>query len=1215
MSFKKENLSSLALKRKGCAFADYKSSPTPIPTVVISLGGLGAETLNTLKGKFTREVGECDHIWFRMIDTDEETLRRFDKLSYFGLSYYLSDAHMESGEMIHLYDQSLRSCLAPAMIPAYIDKWLNPALKGSKIRPDGAQMTRQIGRTMLVHDSVYSRVSQNLEIILNEAIKAAFGGRVRVILIAGVSGGTGSGSVIDVAYMIHDLMRRLACRNYNLAGYIFTPDAQLAVPGIAAIPTIRANLERNGYAALKEIDYFMNLEETGGVYRLQLMNNTVECARNIFDSCTLVSGYNEAGELRSTIDTISSVTDHLMDMLTVFKYAVDGIVKRTPFEIDLGPAIHVYNAQWFYEHPQRRLYHRYASYKYQILDYNSIRIPRDEIFAYCVDRIYEGVLNEFKNFRNVNRQMLGRVFEASHTTNPDYLTLFAELLCEVDRNISLDGHNKRYNKRMVKTNPMVAYDDACEVAQSEAGRINSALMGKLENNIYDALKLQIDLIFDVYGPYVALCAIRHEKSCLTDGDPNEPFYGVYEQLIRLSDALTSKETGGRKTVDAQIIREKADIATRLLGFTFDMEAYVSECCSQAAEIYLDPVFFHALSKAVRNVAARIYDYSKQFWEYTAIMDEVQYILSKDGDYFSRGHVTGTEKLYPVDLINSSPERAKRLQHYLDDFISQVSAQDIAHLFIKSMRDNKEKWLGQQNEKNFDVAGEVRAIMDGCLVQISKIPEIVEKFVVAAYHPKYLTPVELDAIWGDNTPTGPKMQALNAAAHHILQTLGNGARAMAHSAGVIPLDEFGKDYFVSALQDTPTLNRILADLFNARYQTRIAVSNSRDKFIYASQYFGLPMYILKGMDEYNEQYVRNPAPGMHMDERDQDWSRFQNPYTIDSVALDLEKNGKHFDEIYKYPDRVILDEVEKQTRYGLQAGYVEVGQIPWNVTGLTLFDITNQPSDIEQFNKELYEEALDAYSHAYKVDLIPFMERHGFILNQVFVSAGDTDIDLSLIDFEQASAADKETKYKNIPVPVEDVYKWLRKSIRYMDILEKDYELFKELEEVLKMAAADVDNCYKYRRDIETFALALITGLVRRKGDNQNMWEYMCRNKPVNVNLRTRSRFDRKFFLYHVFVEFQKMSRESLDEFNDQAKDRFMKGKMADPKEISFITDHIKEMLKNDCLGDRFNLRSINEEAITESDVDNYQVTDETENAGNPFLVLKRFYTRIMCLME
>ena len=128
---KKDKLKKLELERGGVAFATAKSSPTPTPTVVISLGGLGAQTLNALKGKFSKDIVDCDHIWFRMIDTDETTFGDFCKVKADGTPNDSPDAHMESGETIPLYDGNLSNCLAPAFIPAYIDRWLNPSLRGA----------------------------------------------------------------------------------------------------------------------------------------------------------------------------------------------------------------------------------------------------------------------------------------------------------------------------------------------------------------------------------------------------------------------------------------------------------------------------------------------------------------------------------------------------------------------------------------------------------------------------------------------------------------------------------------------------------------------------------------------------------------------------------------------------------------------------------------------------------------------------------------------------------------------------------------------------------------------------------------------------------------------------------------------------------------------------------------------------------------------------
>ena len=77
---KKEKLRELELKRGGAAFASQRSSVTPTPTIVVSLGGLGGQTLNVLKGKFIRQIGGSDHIYFRMIDTSQTEIDNLKKV-------------------------------------------------------------------------------------------------------------------------------------------------------------------------------------------------------------------------------------------------------------------------------------------------------------------------------------------------------------------------------------------------------------------------------------------------------------------------------------------------------------------------------------------------------------------------------------------------------------------------------------------------------------------------------------------------------------------------------------------------------------------------------------------------------------------------------------------------------------------------------------------------------------------------------------------------------------------------------------------------------------------------------------------------------------------------------------------------------------------------------------------------------------------------------
>ena len=302
---KKEKLKDLELQRGGTAFTHDRSKATPVPTVVFSLGGLGGRALNMLKGKFVQKVGACDHVFFRMLDTACDEMKQMCRMtSYrYGCPDSVPNANMESEEMISVYQLGIDCILSPGEIPNSIRKWLNPSLIGRRIENTGAQQNRQIGRAMLVNERVYDDIRNRIRRVLSEVSRNGYA-RINLMIIAGISGGTGSGMIIDFSYMLHDICSEMGLY-YNLNAFLFTPDVQFLEDGIVSSNIIKNNLMRNGYAALKEIDYFMNIAETGSQYELQVgYNRCIISKRNIFDTCTLISGANEVGGYNKLTETI-----------------------------------------------------------------------------------------------------------------------------------------------------------------------------------------------------------------------------------------------------------------------------------------------------------------------------------------------------------------------------------------------------------------------------------------------------------------------------------------------------------------------------------------------------------------------------------------------------------------------------------------------------------------------------------------------------------------------------------------------------------------------------------------------------------------------------------------------------------------------------------------------------------------------------------------------
>lgn len=1165
-----------------------------------------------LKGKFSRQIGSSNHVYFRMIDTDNQEFAQVRKLREDGSPN--PNGELETEETISLYDPAIAGILGMATIPPYIRSWLNPQLIGRVIQGSGAQQTRQIGRAMLVNSISYNNVRTRLTMVINAAIAQANqnGTNVDVLILAGVSGGTGSGTIIDLPYMVHDIFATAGCTNYRIAGYIYTPDVQFTVPAIAANQMIINNLKNNGYSALKEIDYFMNIEETNSVYDLPTANGHVISGKNIFDSCTLISGYNQNGGMNQPNVTLGRLTDHLMDMLTDIQITQNGVAVQMSSSI-----LNNQNAMlsaWLADHGSRRHYHRYASYKYQVLGYNSIIIPREEILAYCVNKIYEAVLREFQNFQLLDRAVMRSVYTATNLVNSDDFIIYAlgvNQNAPIHRRIGLDA---RYTRGVIQNNNSVAYEDACQEADAIAQRINADYQGRLERDLYQRLKDQVDQIFKAYGPYVAMKAIEHQRTEEGVGKRDEPFSGIVELLNRRSNYfLEQANVAGRNYEQdgrEQILQAAQEACRGLLPNRDAINQYVSLCCTQAVTDRIDPVLFRTLSAALHNVAVRMNDYNTELFEvYTAILTEVQNTLNRDGQYFTRGVRTdeGTRQTFAVDIIKNGATQTDQLQSYLDDFISHVSVNQLAQNFIGKMRDNKNRWLAQNTRDGFDAVSEVRELMDGCLIQNNMQTDIIEKFIVAAYNDRNLTADAVNKAWNDNTPGGMKMQALTSASNAIYRELTSGAQLMANSP-LIEADEYPENYYISILNDTPQLKIILSNRIQQQEGAEAAISDSRNRFIVTQQYTALPMYILHEMDEYNEQYVQHPSVGRHMDENQQDWTRFQNPYTIDQVALDLEQKGRAAQEIENYRDYQILLDVQKKTLDGLNKyKFVELRMVNAGGTpDLFLNEVTVTPQDMAGFKEHLYQAAMENAD----LDVQAFMRANGFIINPVQVAKGQMDIDFSIQSFKNLN--DPAGNYQRVPVPIPDIYKWLRKSTKYMDILDKDTEIFGELYQVLQQVEKDraeeqrrleeeQRQKRKYRYTVETLAFALRTGLVSQDDQNPNIWNYEDAGNPVSVNFAVSPAFDREYCLYHVFASLYELSDESLENMHDRARDLILNN---EERKILSVRDHVQNTIE----ALQANRNRINTEAEDQAVTEHYTLTDQTDSPVNPYQVLRRFYS-------
>ncbi|MCL2048196.1 MAG: tubulin-like doman-containing protein [Defluviitaleaceae bacterium] len=305
-----DNIKQMDISLGGGIFAEKTRIDTiNHPILVVGLGGTGTDALLRLKYQINRRFKlpdnpmtkhkkqKPDNIEYLSFETNEH-----DRKKYKGIS-------LDSQEIVLLSNAGIGAILNNrSTLPDYIKKWLSPELTitdGTK----GASGNRQAGRLLL-----FEKINTAVDAIENKirTLRNDQGNKLLVFLLSGLSGGTGGGMFLDIAYIIRGLMERQFGNNgidkVEIAGYLFTPDIHLS--GNNMHTHTEEYIQRNGYAALKELDYFMNIEERGERFSQKYGTRLeVSSALAPFDLCHLVSACNVDGVfLKDAYDYCMNVT-------------------------------------------------------------------------------------------------------------------------------------------------------------------------------------------------------------------------------------------------------------------------------------------------------------------------------------------------------------------------------------------------------------------------------------------------------------------------------------------------------------------------------------------------------------------------------------------------------------------------------------------------------------------------------------------------------------------------------------------------------------------------------------------------------------------------------------------------------------------------------------------------------------------------------------------
>ncbi|MDR3541553.1 MAG: tubulin-like doman-containing protein [Desulfosporosinus sp.] len=381
-----ENLNQLRLNKSGITSDLSRVDAIPDPILVIGMGGTGVTALSKVKNAVYRRFNlprdsvtgyykdKPENIEYLGLDTDEHIVYDDDK--YSGRSIELNP----STEFLRIYTPAVPRMLTNrAGLPHTITDWLSPNLSPNDF-DQGANGIRQMGRLAL-----FLRITDVVNMIerkLNSVLQGKKG-NLYVFILSGVSGGTGGGMIIDIPYIVRCVAQQLgALDRLKTIGYLFLPDVNMKENKADFV-------QSNGFAALKELDYWMT--DHGQPYVQEYTKNySHSSVATPYDYCYLISSIDKNNILLtdSKSNCMEIVSENLVHFIS------KGKVQNTTFTLPAFLSnldqikLNIFSGM---KPPFQ------ANYEYFILGASSYEIPIEQMMNYAAYILMERIKVIYEN--------------------------------------------------------------------------------------------------------------------------------------------------------------------------------------------------------------------------------------------------------------------------------------------------------------------------------------------------------------------------------------------------------------------------------------------------------------------------------------------------------------------------------------------------------------------------------------------------------------------------------------------------------------------------------------------------------------------------------------------------------------------------------------------------------------------------------------------------
>lgn len=809
------------------------------PILIIGLGGTGIDALLRLKYQINRRFrlpedpiskkkrDKPDNVEFLALETNEQDRnKKYRGIGLDPLNEFVLLSNAEIGGLLQN-----RSILEP-----YITEWLSPELSITD-GMNGAAGVRQAGRLLL-----FTKINQVVQAI-DKKIKTLSVGtnkKLMVFMLSGLSGGTGSGCFLDISYIVRGIIERdygsAGIDRVNTLGYLFTPDVNLSNKSLSE--HTREYIKKNGYAALKELDYWMNVDSRGERFRQKYGNIlTVNSPLPPFNLCHLISATNTEGKLlENAYDYCMNVT---AENITNFMASED---KQSGEEF----AIHDYISNIRTNIAQmNRVYP--ANYDYNIIGASSAVLPIEEMTTYLGYRLFQKMEKMFQKAPSQEE-----VEKFARQLGVDLDTMVKTFESRVPDPLPGYENSERLSYNNVVKLQVVNMDTELEQtflarAREEYIKAKKQLPGEIVGNFTDQIRRMF--LHPEQGPFYVSRLIYTEKGFCLLKMLLSYIETLRENLHRIPrDIEAAQEQSNERLGDAKsafISKDKKKnmyIQSKIQEYWLHADV---ERMEQMIEFYED------LYQLLNQENNRIYSV------FTEILNALNTIFEKNGDILINGEEQADHKgnrTYYWNIV-SVPDISKVISNIMD----QKEVDDLIRDFSLELLDHSNQWI---KEQELDIVSSISDFLSDKFGDL--ITQSMEDFLVM----KFGNDESIDKFV--ERQIASKLDDEAVPVFHLSNSSGN--------------LHFPKWGFVSVPVKAPSILKGIRNYQNnavGKSNFTVKESEVKNRIFWLNTHNGVPLFVYTPLKVYEESYERTildkEGIGRHLVQTDKaNWTYLPSP---------------------------------------------------------------------------------------------------------------------------------------------------------------------------------------------------------------------------------------------------------------------------------------------------------------------------------------------------